>query len=153
MTNTATAAYAVKNAFYTVATTLFAADDIVVSFGLPGSRDFDDYVYIGGMRTEQEPGPMGTRRARNENVFITVEFDFWRAGEAPDDQAVTDASIDAVRRLEEYVRVTDTTLGGVCEWCFLESLDSEGMTPLQVVGKGRQSTVTVVFHAFVRITS
>ncbi|GAA1787909.1 hypothetical protein GCM10009748_23060 [Agromyces lapidis] len=150
---TATAAYEVKNALYDAASTLFAADDVVVSWGFPIARDFDDYVVFTGMRTEQEPGPMGARRARNENVFITASFDFFRAGEADDDRVVTDAAVDAVRRLEEYVRVTDTTLGGLCEWCFLESIDSEGFTDMGMLARGRQAVVEVVFHAFVRITS
>lgn len=153
MSATGSAAYAVKNALYTVATSLFAADDIVVSFGMPSNMGHSDQVFIGAFRSEQENGPMGGRRARNEDVFVTVEFDFWRDGEANDDQVVTDAAMEAVQRLEEYVRVTDTTLGGVCEWCFLESLDSEGITPLQVVAAGRQSSISVVFHAFVRISS
>ena len=153
MVSAASSAYAVKNALYEASEALFASDDIVVSFGLPSDKSFPDQVYVGAMRTEQEPGPMGGRRSRNENVFVTVEFDFWRAGEAEDDKVVTDAAMDAVNRLEEYVRVTDTTLGGVCEWCFLESVESEGLTPLQVVAAGRQSVISVVFHAFVRISS
>jgi len=150
---TATATYEVKNALYDAAVTLFTADDIVVSWGFPTARDFDDYVVFTGMRAEQETGPMGTRRARNEDVFITASFDFFRAGEADDDRVVTDAAVDAVRRLEEYVRVTDTTLGGTCEWCFLESIDSDGITDLGQLARGRQSVIDVVFHAFVRITS
>lgn len=153
MSDVASAAYAVKNALYETAKTVFAGDDIVVSFGLPSDQGFPDQVYVGAMRTEQTTGPMGGRRARNEDVYVTVEFDFFRAGEAEDDKVVTDAAMSAVRRLEEYVRVTDTTLGGVCDWCFSESIDSEGVTPLQVVASGRQSSISVVFHAFVRITS
>jgi len=153
MSDVASAAYAVKNALYEAAKTLFAGDDIVVSFGLPSDFGSPDQVFVGAFRSEQEPGPMGGRRSRNENVYVTVEFDFTRAGEAEDDKVVTDAAMDAVRRLEEYVRVTDATLGGVCEWCFLESIDSEGLTPLQVVAAMRQSSISVVFHAFVRVTS
>jgi hypothetical protein len=153
MSDVASAAYAVKNGLYQAAKTLFASDDIIVSFGLPSDFSSPDQVYVGAMRTEQVNGPMGGRRARNEDIFITVEFDFMRAGEAEDDKVVTDAAMSAVRRLEEYVRVTDTTLGGVCDWCFAESIDSEGVTPLQVVAAGRQSVISVVFHAFVRITS
>jgi len=153
MTSVASAVYAVKDAIYTAAQDLFADDEIVVSFGLPGDKSFPDQVFVGAMRSEQEPGPMGGRRQRNENVYVTVEFDFWRAGEAEDDRVVTDAAMSAVRRLEEYLRVTDTTIGGVCEWAFVESIDSEGITPLQVVAAGRQSSISVVVHAFVRISS
>ena len=153
MSDVASVAYAVKNGLYQAAKDLFDTDDIIVSFGLPSDHGYPDQVYVGAMRTEQTNGPMGGRRARNEDVFVTVEFDFFRAGEAEDDKAVTDAAMSAVRRLEEYVRVTDTTLGGVCDWCFAESIDSEGVTPLQVVAAGRQSVISVVFHAFVRISS
>ena len=96
---------------------------------------------------------MGTRRSRNENVYVTVEYDFWRAGEADDDKVVTDAAMAALQELEQYVRVTDPTLGGACEWCFLESVESEGVTPLQVVAGGRQAVISATYHAFVRISS
>lgn len=153
MSSVASAAYDVKVALYEAAKALHEDDEIVVSFGLPGDKTYPDQVYVGAFRTEQEPGPMGGRRSRNENVFVTVEYDFWRAGHAEDDKVVTDAAMAAVRRLEEHVRVTDTTLGGVCEWCFLESVDSEGLSPLQVVAGGRQAVISVVYHAFVRVTT
>jgi hypothetical protein len=153
MSDVASAAYAVKNALYEAAKDLFAADDIVVSFGLPSDQGHPDQVFVGAFRSEQEPGPMGGRRSRNENVFVTVEFDFFRAGEAEDDKVVTDAAMSAVRRLEQQLRVTDTTLGGVCEWAFVESVESEGVTPLQVVAAGRQASISVEVHAFVRVTS
>lgn len=153
MSSVASAVYAVKNGLYEAAQTVFASDEIVVSFGLPSDKSFPDQVYVGAMRSDQEPGPLGPRRARNEDVFVTVEFDFWRAGEAEDDKVVTDAAMAALNKLEEHVRVTDTKLGGVCEWCFLESVESEGVTPLQVVAAGRQATISAVFRAYVRITS
>lgn len=152
--DTATAAYAVKNAFYQVAQTLFVDDDVYVSFGQPSpGREENDIVGLTGLRSEQEPGPVSPNRSRNETVYVDVVISCWRAGEADDDKVPTDAVYEYMRRLEQYVRVTDTTLAGTCQWCFLESHSSSGTADRATLASGRLVEATATFKAFVRITN
>lgn len=155
MTMSSTAAYALKNAFYAAMQTLFEADDAYVSFGQPSAgREENDILAVTGLRSDQTSGPISaTNRARNENVYVDVVISCWRAGEADDDKVPTDAVYDYLSRLEQYVRVTDTTLGGNCQWCFLESHTSTGTADRATLATGRLVEATATFNAFVRITS
>lgn len=153
--DSATAAYALKNAFYSAAQALFVDDDLYVSFGQPSpGREEDDILAFTGLRSQEEPGPISaTRRTRNEHVELDVVVSCWRAGEADDDKVPTDAVYAYLRRLEQHVRVTDTTLGGACLWCFLDSHQSTGVADRATLAKGRLVEATATFKAFVRITS
>lgn len=152
--DTATAAHAIKLALYRAAQNLFDLDVVNVSFGHPGERrDLLDIVAFTELRTEQAPGPNGTNRARDEDVYVTVMISCFRAGEAEDDLVPSGAAYEILRTLETHVRVTDTTLDGTCMWCFCSSSNSGGVTDKTLLARGRLIQIEAEFRARVRITS
>ncbi len=154
VTDVATAQHELKVALYEVAKTIFADDPVRVSFGYPGSgRDHDDLIVFTELETGQVPGPLGTNRARDEDIDVTVEISSFRAGFAEDDLVPAAAVTDYLRRLEQYVRVTDTTLGGRCQRCFVTRTVSGGIADPAVLAQGRLILLEATFTARVRITN
>ena len=155
-TSQATAAQEFKAAFYEAALALFANDDgVLVIFGAPSQAElaYDDVVAFLGVQATQQEATLSTNRSREEVLTLTVRVDCQRAGEIDQEQVASDAAYGILRRLEEYVRVTDTTLGGVVRHCFLTSHQSEGATELEGIANGRNIVIDAVFTAHVRITS
>lgn len=151
---TATAAHELKQALYEVAQTLYDSDKVCVSFGHPGDRrDLLDILAFTELRTEQDPATLGTNRTRNEYVYLTVNISSFRAGEADDDAVPSASAYEILRVLETYLRVTDTTIGGNCQWCFLESTNAGGITDRAMLTRGRLIQIEAEFKAFVRITN
>lgn len=156
MTNTATAAQDFKLAFVSVARALWTETEpeVLVTFGHPGMNAPNDIVAFLDLTSSQEPGPMGPRRARDETLTINVQFSIFRGGRGDEVETMCSArAYKLLDDLETYVRVTDTTLGGVVRHCFLTSHTSEGATEPQIISKGRLIDVTAVFTALTRITS
>lgn len=152
MTDTATAALAVKTRFYENAQTLFD-DDVAVMFGLSvENRDRNQAVAFLDIEARQEPGPLSaTNRSRNEDLDLTVVISVASAGDV-DDRAVNETAYGLLRTLEQYVRKTNTTLDGTCMWCFLSSHKSYGYTPVDQLAQGRLLEIEATFTARVRIT-
>ncbi len=153
MTDTATAALAVKDAMYAAAQTLFPVDEVLVSYGVSTERrDLTKIVAFLEVDVTQSPGPLSaTNRSRDEDVQIRVVVSVAIAG-GTDDQAVTAEAYGLLRTLEQYVRKTDTTLGGACMWCFLTAHESYGYTAADLLSQGRLCEIEATFTARVRIT-
>lgn len=152
-TDTATAQFELKDALYEAALILFAEDDAQVVLGHPGiNRENPDIIAFTRMRTEQEVATQSPRRSRNEFIYLTVMLSCWRPGET-DDRAASAAVTDYMRRLENHVRVTDTTLSGKCNWCFVDSTETAGSTDVGLLAAGRLVESEITFKAFVRITT
>jgi hypothetical protein len=154
--DTATAAHTLKKAFFEAAKDLFSSDVVNVTFGAPGARrDLNDIVEFGSIRTEQDQANLGTNRSRNQFVYLEVIITTFRAGNAATDGDLlaSDAAYELLRTLETYVRVTDTTLGGHCYWCFCETTEDQGARDNALIAKGRVVEITASFKASVRITS
>ena len=128
MNDIATAQHEIKLHMVEASRTLFANDRVNVSFGHPGERrDLDDIVAWTELRTEQDPGPLSaSNRSSDENIFLTVMISVFRAGEQDDDLVPATAATDYLRRLERYVRFTNTTLDGLCLHCRVSSTNSGG---------------------------
>lgn len=150
----ATAAHEVKNRLFLAARTLFETDtDLWVSYGWPvAGRDRPDAMSFMEIRTQQEPATLGTNRSRDEDIWVSVLVECFRAGEEEDDQAPTAAVFGYVRRLEQHIRTSDPTLGGLAHWCFLDQVQTAAATDPDLVAQGRLVVADVDFKARVRIT-
>lgn len=150
----ATAAHEVKNRLYLAAQTLFASEgNLWVSYGWPvGGRDRPDAMSFMEVRTQQEPATLGTNRSRDEDIWVSVLVESFRAGQDVDDQAPTAAALGYVRTLERHIRTTDPTLGGLAHWCFLDQVQTAAATDPDLVAQGRLVVADVDFKARVRIT-
>jgi len=155
-TSSATAAHAFKAAFVAAIQGLYAADDtVLVTFGHPGPQvvNYPDAVAVMGIEVTQEPATISTNRAREETITATVAISSWRPGGAEVEATAAAAAYGILQAIETYVRVTDTTLGGVVRHCFLTGHRSEGATDPAALADGRTIEIEATFTAHVRITS
>lgn len=153
MTDIATAAFAVKDTFYTKARALFDANQVMVSFGISTERrDLNEIVAFLEVRTEQQQGPLSaSNRSRDEDIELQVVISVARSGDV-DDREVAAIAYGHLRVLEQYVRKTNTTLDNTCMWCFLTSHESFGYTTADRLAQGRLCEIEATFTARVRIT-
>lgn len=149
----ASAAPALKDAFYTTAGTLWAGSAVQVSFGHPGQTQADDIVAFMGVNSEQEFATYGSNRGREETLVLDVRVSIYRAGGAEQEKVCSDRAYELLGELEEYVRVTDTTLGGAVRHCFLLGHSSDGSTDPQILSQGRLIEIEAQFVAKARVTS
>lgn len=150
-----TRAPAYKTALLAAAHTLWdvAEPDVQIARGHPGKTQRDDVVAFGKVTSRQDPGPIGPRRSRDEVLTIVVVFSIFRRGGPDQEQVAEDRAYKLLGDLENYVRKTDTTLGGTVRHCFLTDIESDGATDPQILAKGRLIEVSAVFEAPVRITT
>lgn len=149
----ASAAPAFKDAFVDVATTLWSGTGIQVSFGHPGQSQADDIVAFGALTSDQEFATYGSNRGREETLLLDVVVSCYRAGGPTQEKVASDRAYELLGVLEQYVRVTDTTLGGVVRHCFLLGHNSEGSTDPEILSAGRLIEITAQFVAKARVTS
>lgn len=129
-------------------------DKVLCVRGHPGTNMPDDVLTWGQVSASQEPGPLSsTNRARDVTYTFTLTASIFRGGGPEAEGVAEDRAHALISAVEEYVRVTDTTLGGLVFWCFCTALDSNGATPPEVLSKGRIIDVDAVFTAYARITS
>lgn len=149
-----TAAYEFKNAFYLVAKALFDADaDVLVSFGHPGLQVSDDMILFLDVTSSQDTATISTNRTREETLTLQVFVSSYAAGELDNDLVPTARVYELLGALEDYVRSTDTSLGGTVRHCFLTEHTSQGSTDPQVLGGGRMVDCVATFTAQVRISN
>lgn len=125
--------------------------NVQVAFGHPGQTQLDDIVSFQEVTSEQDYGPIGQQRSRDEILTLTVIFSIYRPG-GP--EVEVDASTRAYKLLgdlENYVRKTDTTLGGVVQNCFLRGHAADGVSDDRIISSGRLVVIAAQFQAFVRI--
>jgi hypothetical protein len=153
MTDTATGALAVKDAFYTAARSLFDPGVVQVSFGVSTDRrDLNQIVAFLEVESQLSQGPLSaSNRSRDEDVDLHVVVSVSGSGDT-DDQNVTETAYGLLRALDLYTRKTDTTLGGTCMWCFLVAHQSFGYTSVEKLAAGRLCEIEATFRARVRIT-
>lgn len=157
MSNSATVAADLKGALYDATVNMMAADadtaDVLVTFGLPGTLEPLDLISFEDVQEEQSPATISTNRTRNEIIHLTVKISCARGGGQEMERICSDRAYQLLKKIETYVRVTDTTLGGLCWWCFLERHTSFGHTDLTEVEQGRVIEIVAVFQAEARITT
>ena len=154
-TATFTAANAFKQAFYAQAVSLFSSDpNVLVTFGHQGIQNNVDVIRLGELTSSQVPATLSNAlRTREETLTLKVQIASYDAGESDNDLVASTRVYYLMGILENYVRTTDTTLGGVVRQCFLTSHVSPGMTDGGLVGGGRIIESEATFTALVRITS
>jgi hypothetical protein len=148
-----TRAPAFKSALIAAAHTLWDTDepDVQISRGNPGVTQNNDIVGFGKVTSQQEPGPFSPRRPRDETLTVAVVFSIYRPGGPDQEEVAEDRAYKLLGDLENYVRKTDTTLGGVVRHCFLDEIQSDGASDPEILAGGRLIEVTGVFQAFARI--
>lgn len=148
----ADAAAAFKDAMVTAATTAVNDPTVLVCYGHPGIQQPDDIVSVGRVTSTQEPGPMSnTNRSRTNTLTVDLTISIFRRGGADQEQVAGDRAYSLLSAVEEYVRVTDTTVGGTVMWCFLTSHTSDGATDPTLLTQGRCIEITATFTAYTRI--
>lgn len=157
MSASATIAADFKNNFYAAVRDLMAAGPdtayVLVAFGQPGTFDPDDIVSIARVSEQQTEATISTNRTRNETITLEVLISCYRGGGPEMEQVASDRAYQLLRMIETQVRVTDTTVGGTCWWCFLQSHESAGATDPALIDQGRTIEITAMFEARARITS
>jgi len=150
--STTSVAAAFKDAFYTWAVTNWSGSDVQVCFGIPGPKQADDIVAFQDVTFEQDPATYGTQRSREEVLTLKVTASVWRAGESAQEKVASDRAVALIAALEQYARVTDTTIGGTVRECFLTNGEISG-TPPELVAGGRLVEAQATFTAHARIRS
>lgn len=154
---TAALAVEVRAAVRVACDTLFASASppVLVKYSTLEQPEYaDDVVLVGGVHAEQEPGALGTSRARDEVLTIDITTASWRPGTDDADQlayAAAASNLDLIA--EEFRSITgDTTLGGLVLWCFLDSFEANGADVKgESVAPGRIWEIIATFKARVRI--
>jgi len=132
----------VKAALVAALTTAYAADSLVrVFYGHPGPARFDDMVAVMGVTSEQQHGPMGGTRPREETLRVTVVLSCYTGGGTEVQQTVTERAFALLGSMETALR-TDPTLAGTCRWAQIESYESVEVTDPDIIETGR---VTEIF--------
>jgi hypothetical protein len=149
------AAPAFKKALYAAAVALWAADNprVYVTYGSPAFDPYPDVVSFGVSSAESDPATIGPRRQREESLTQEVIIYCFRAGGQEQELVALERAYELLGELEGYVRVTDTTLGGVVRECFLTNHASDAATDQDVLAAGRMHVLTATFSAKNRITS
>ena len=121
--------------------------------GLPAFANADDVVAVGAVTANQEAVTFGTQRSREESLTCQVDFYSFRGGGAAMEEVVEARAYEMLDELAQYVRVTDTTLGGVVRQCFLTDIAADAATDPDVLAKGRMHVITATLSAEARVRS
>ena len=145
-----------RKAIYDRCVILYAGDTdpyTRVVRGLPAFADALDNVCVGVVTSNQEAVTFGTQRSREETLTCQVDFYSFRPGGEEMEEVVEARAWEMVNELAQYVRVSDTTLGGVVRQCFLTDVASDAATDPDVLAKGRMHVISATFTAENRVRS
>lgn len=141
-----------KNAAYARGVLLWpTSSGVQVTFGHPGTTQLNDIVAFMDVSGSQEPATYGTQRSREEELELTVMYSIFRAGGAEMEKVAFDRAIELQEDFETYVRVTDTTLGGVVRYCFLTGIRVASSTDEQSLALGRTVEIEATYSAVARV--
>ena len=159
---TSTNAQLFRAALFNACKELFAADTdpyTLVVRGLPSFANAQDVVAVGAVTTSQDFATFSSSlRTREETLTCQVDFYSFRPGGAGDSAAATELAVETrawamLDAVAEYVRATDTTLGGVVRHCFLSDAAADAATDPDVLAKGRMHFISATFTAENRVRS
>jgi len=152
MTTLATSAKAVKAALITVLEGLYPTEDVLVTYGIPGSSNQPDKIIgVMGQRLGIDFPTMGTNRSREESLETTVLVSVYQGGAGADAQRLaTEAAWDLYDPLAERFRTAGLeTLGGACRSAvvsnaiLVEGAVASSDNPKVIIGRTADITVTV----------
>lgn len=148
----------VRTALYAACQTLFAADDVLVSYGDPGNYQPDVLVAVMQSRGGITSPVMTPRRPREKALETDVQISVYQAG-GEEAQIAADTRAWALADQLEAFFQTDPNekLGGACRWCFVTNVQhdpsiawedaGDGLPP---VPAGRVADIVCTTTAFVR---
>lgn len=151
----ATNAREFRKAIFDRCVLLYAADTnpyTLVVRGLPAFANAQDVVAVGAVTSNQEFATLSrTQRSREETLTCQVDFYSFRPGDEAMEEVVEARAYEMLDELAQYVRQTDTTLGGVVRHCFLTDVAADAATDPQVLAKGRMHVLSATFTAQYRV--
>lgn len=160
---------AMRNAARAATTPLVLPDhDLLVRYGAPSMaqlKAFDEVIAVGKVTAGLDFAAMGTNRQRELVLTADVLVSVFRSGGDDEidgddlEEEVGDRAYELLNAIEEYCRVTDTTLeqasgvaGGLVRHCFCTGHESDGMTDPEAQKLGRAAFITATFTAPTRIS-
>lgn len=155
MSATSTVAHQFKGAVFDAAATLWAETypTMLVSYGAPGANVPDDVFMVLGVESNLEPAAIGPHRQREETLTLETQFWIFRPGHEGAEREANDFLYARLGELEQHLRVTDTTLGGIVRECKLVRHRSDTVEAERAAlgGNGRLAVAVAEFEAKVRI--
>lgn len=148
------AAYKFKQAFFTTAREFFKEShpELEIVRGLVGASHPSEYVQILGTTTDHDAATMGSNRTREETVTLETQWFVFRYGEVDADQEAEDYLFARLGELEQHIRVTDITLGGVVRQCLLSAISTDSARIEEAgTSQGRVSAAIATWEAPIRI--
>lgn len=143
-----------RKAIFDTCVSLFAADTdpyTLVVRGLPAFANAQDNVCVGAVTSSQDVATLSaTQRSREETLTCQVDFYSFRPG-VDTEEIVEARAYEMLDAVAQYVRQTDTTLGGVVRHCFLTDVASDAATDPDVLAKGRMHVLSATFTAQYRV--
>lgn len=86
---------------------------VQVTLGFPWPQTAQDIIGVGEVTSAIDYGPMGTQRARDEDVTVQVLVSVFRPGGQEVEQVASDRAYALLDAIEHHLRMTDPTLGGL----------------------------------------
>lgn len=155
MTSPVLAGLAFKQALFERIETLMAegedTKDVLVCPGAPGTFLPDEIIAVTQMEAQFDFATLGTNRSREVTMTVDVVFSCLFQGDGSMELPAQTRAMDLISRIEESVRLNDSTLGGVVRHCLLTSVQTDGVTPEEYLQAGRGVDVTATFTARHRV--
>lgn len=124
--------------------------DVDITFGPSWPVTKDAWVSQQGISSDTAEGPLGPSRQQAETITLYLEVGAWVAGTG--DQVATaafDRTFALLSTIQNYIRVSDITLGGTVLWCIPGSSQSDGVADED--GSGYFAVIAASFVALHRI--
>lgn len=150
------AAHRYKQALFDAATELWREShpEFLVCWGKVGANVPDQYVEFHGTDNTEAPATMGTNRTSEETLRLETMWWVTRFGDAEIVGPEADLYLfDRLAELEHYVRVTNTTLGGVVRHCRVTTFATDDAAMNRDNSYGRLSAAVAIFEAKVRLSN
>lgn len=152
MTVTFSQAGPFKDAFVTAIRTAINDPTVLVTYGHPGMENADDMIGVGDITSDQVQATVSPNRSREETLILELVVSCYRGGGQEQEQICADRGYALLGAIEQYARITDTSIGGTVRDCFLTAHKSEGATDPELLAQGRCVEITATFTAHARIT-
>lgn len=152
MTSDSSAAPDLAEGLLAVAESLWGSDSsVLVTDGMPAFDPWNDVVCVASSSVNSEPAGASPRRPRDEFIAQEIILYCYRAGGREQQAVVRRRAYDMLGELEDYVRLTDPTVGGAVLQCFLTDHTGDSATDQSILANGRMFVLSATFTARNRI--
>lgn len=147
-----------KRALFEAAKVALADDvqqkKVSVLYGFKWPIATNDWVAFTDTESDIDTVDISPRRTLQERITLRVNVGVFRAGHTEAVEiAVAERAWDLLARIQDHVRTTDITLGGVVMWCLPGSSQSAGATDVKDATRGRYLEIAADFVCEHRITT